>query len=352
MPELRKDPVIGHWVIIATERAKRPSSYVIEPEKKTRHGFCPFCVGNEQNTPPEALSYRSPGTMRDAPGWWVRVVPNKFPALQIEGPENRAGEGMYDKMNGLGAHEVVIETTEHDLDLPDLPVKQTQEVIWSYRDRMVELRKNTRLRFAMIFKNHGREAGASLDHPHSQIIALPVVPKRVQEELDGSRLYYNYKERCVFCDMIRQELHDGSRIVAENNSFICLAPFAARLPFESWILPKAHSASFSEITKNEVAELGELMHDVLGRVKNVLDDPPYNYMIHTLPFNETNESYYHWHIEIIPKLTRTAGFEWGTGFYINPTPPEEAARFLRVGLEAGEDMPSFAFPATSAQEAS
>ena len=152
--------------------------------------------------------------------------------------------------------------------------------------------------------------------------------------------------------MIRQELHDNSRIVAENNSFICFTPFAARLPFETWVLPKAHAASFSEITKNEVAELGEMMHDVLGRMKNVLDDPPYNYMIHTLPFNETNEAYYHWHIEIIPKLTKVAGFEWGTGFYINPTPPEEAARFLRMGLEAAEEGSNpFVFP-PRVQEAS
>ena len=155
MPELRKDPVIGRWVIIATERAKRPSAYMVEPEPKVKHGFCPFCLGNEQHTPPEALSYRSPGTLRDSPGWWVRVVPNKFPALQVEGPESRAGEGMYDKMNGIGAHEVIIETTEHELDLTDLPVKQTQEVIWAYRDRMVELRKNTRLRFAMISRTTG-----------------------------------------------------------------------------------------------------------------------------------------------------------------------------------------------------
>jgi UDPglucose--hexose-1-phosphate uridylyltransferase len=329
MPELRKDPVIGRWVIIATERAKRPSAYAIEAKEKKKHGFCPFCAGNEEHTPPEVLSYRSPGTRRDTQGWWVRVVPNKFPALQIEGPDNRAGIGMYDKMNGIGAHEVIIETPEHDLSLADLPVQQVREVIWAYRDRVVELRKDTRLRFAMIFKNHRSEAGASLDHPHSQIIALPVVPKRVQEELEGARMYYNYKERCVYCDMVRQELEDETRVVCENDGFAAIAPFAARLPFETWVMPKEHTASFSEVTKNQVQELGDLLRDVLARMKQILDDPPYNFMIHTLPFSENTETFYHWHIEIIPKLTKVAGFEWGTGFYINPTPPEEAAQFLR-----------------------
>ncbi len=176
MPELRKDPIIGRWVIIATERAKRPSAYMSEPEQTAQHGFCPFCEENEQHTPAEVLSYREPSTQRDTPGWWVRVVPNKFPALAIEGAESRVGEGMYDKMNGIGAHEVVIETPKHDEDLVSLGPEGIGETIWAYRDRVIELHKDPRLRYAMIFKNHKREAGASLDHPHSQIIALPVVP--------------------------------------------------------------------------------------------------------------------------------------------------------------------------------
>ncbi|OPZ15774.1 MAG: Galactose-1-phosphate uridylyltransferase [candidate division BRC1 bacterium ADurb.BinA364] len=339
MPELRKDPVLGRWVIIATERANRPSAYSSQTEIAKKYSFCPFCAGNEEKTPSEVLSYRTAGTKNDSPGWWVRVVPNKFPALLNEGPENRVGIGMFDKMNGVGYHEVVIETPEHSLSLADLPAKQAEEVIWAYRDRLVELRKDHRVRYAMIFKNHGSEAGASLDHPHSQIIALPVVPKRVQEELDGARQYYNYKERCVFCDIIRQEQSDGVRVVSENDLFICIAPFAARLPFESWILPKDHSARFADVTKNQVVDLGELLHDLLRRFKTSLDDPPYNYMIHTLPTNESNENFYHWHIEVIPKLTRTAGFEWGTGFYINPTPPEDAARILREAAETSAETP-------------
>ncbi|KPL07333.1 galactose-1-phosphate uridylyltransferase [candidate division BRC1 bacterium SM23_51] len=327
MPELRKDPIIGRWVIIATDRAKRPSSYV-HAREEPKHGFCPFCRGQERHTPPEVLAYRKPGGKHDGPEWWVRVVPNKFPALQIEGPLQRAGEGMYDRMNGVGAHEVVIETPEHDVSLADQPPRQIQEVFWAFRDRIIELKKDRRFRYILIFKNHGREAGASLDHPHSQIIALPIVPKRVQEEVEGSRRYWDYKERCVFCDIIHQEAKDRVRIITENNSFVAIAPFASRFPFETWVLPKQHSLYFHEIQKNHVEDLADMMHGILGRMKEILDDPPYNFMIHTTPFEREDVPYYHWHIEVIPKLTRIAGFEWGTGFYINPTPPEHAARYL------------------------
>jgi len=327
MPELRKDPVIGRWVIIATERAKRPSAYVRNHEKP-KGDFCPFCRGQEHHTPPEVLAYRDADSSRDSAGWWVRVVPNKFPALQIEGPLKRAGDGMYDRMNGIGAHEVVIENPDHELSLADYPPRQCQEIIWAFRDRVIELKKDQRFRYIMIFKNHGREAGASLDHPHSQIIALPIVPKRVQEEIEGARRYWEYKERCVFCDILHQEAKDQVRVVLDNASFMAISPFASRFPFETWILPKEHGLFFHELQKNHVVDLADLLRNLLSRMKGVLDDPPYNFMIHTAPFEQAGIPYYHWHIEVIPKLTSVAGFEWGTGFYINPTPPEDAARYL------------------------
>jgi UDPglucose--hexose-1-phosphate uridylyltransferase len=328
MPELRKDPVTGRWVIIATERAKRPAQYAKQTEEK-KGGFCPFCPGNEKSTPPEVLSYRTSGSVRDTEGWWVRVVPNKFPALQAEGTLKRSGDGMYDRMSGFGNHEVVIESPSHDNTLADLPLEQVQEIIWAFRDRTVELRKDHRLRYIMIFKNWGREAGASLEHPHSQIIGLPIVPKRVMEELSGAQKYYDYKERCVFCDMIQQEASENTRIVAQNDSFMAFMPFASRFPFETWILPREHAAFFNDIQKNQVADLSLIMKGVSALIKEALDDPAYNFVIHTTPFDETGGApYYHWHIEIIPKLTRVAGFEWGTGFYINPTPPETAAKYL------------------------
>ena len=337
MPELRKDPVIGRWVIVATERGKRPSAYAKEHEAK-QGGFCPFCRGQEHHTPPEVLAYREANSAKDAPGWWVRVVPNKFPALLVEGGLQRRGEGMYDRMNGVGAHEVVIETPDHERSLADFSSHELQEVLWAFRDRVIELKKDKRFRYVMIFKNHGREAGASLDHPHSQMIALPVVPKRVQEELEGSRRYWEYKERCVFCDILHQEETDQLRIIRENDAFTAIAPFASRVPFETWILPKEHALYYHEIQKNQVVALAELLGGLLARMKEVLNDPPYNFMIHTAPFERTGIPYYHWHIEVIPKLTRVAGFEWGTGFYINPTPPEDAARFLTNGTAEVQDV--------------
>lgn len=328
MPELRKDPVIGRWVIIAVERAKRPQAFVRPPEER-KSGFCPFCPGNESLTPPEVLAYRHPGTERDAPGWWLRCVPNKFPALECDGQIRRQGDGMYDKMNGIGAHEVVIETTEHNASMADYTQAQTEEILWAYRDRILELRKDSRFRYVIIFKNHGRQAGASLDHPHSQVIALPIVPKRVQEEILGSQRHYEYKDRCVFCDMLDQETKDRARLVEENSQFVAFEPFASRFPFETWVLPRRHESHFCSIDKDGVGSLAEILGRTLRRIKQVLNDPPYNYIIHTSPFDEGPLPHYHWHIEIIPKLTQVAGFEWGTGFYINPTPPEQAAQFLQ-----------------------
>jgi len=332
VPELRKDPVTSRWVIIATDRAKRPTDFV--REKVTIHGsgFCPFCPGNEAKTPPEIMAYRPDGSGRNQPGWTLRVVPNKFPALGIEGTLNRQGEGLYDKMNGIGAHEVMIETTDHQLTLATMPIRRVEDVVWSYRDRILDLKKDRRFRYILIFKNHGAAAGASLEHTHSQLIALPVVPKRVREEVDFAREYYNYKERCLFCDIIRQEAEAGIRVVSENLGFVAVAPFAPRFPFEIWILPKVHQSAFEESQKYEFEQLARILKEMLMRLDKVLESPAYNYIIHTSPLTETNNDHYHWHLEIMPKLTKVAGFEWGTGMYINPTPPEEAARFLREAV--------------------
>jgi len=328
MPELRRDPVIGRWVIISTERGKRPSDFPKEPENNVGKS-CPFCVGNEKMTPPEIIAYREPGSPKDSPGWWVRVVPNKFPALAIEGDLGRTGDGMYDRMNGLGAHEVIIETTEHNKDIHEYSDKCMEDVIWAYRDRIMDLKKDPRFQYILIFKNKGSAAGASLSHPHSQLIATPIVPKRVAEEVKGAKNYYDYKERCVFCDIIKQEQATGKRIVAENEDFIAFCPFAARFPFEIWMLPKKHDSDFEDIQKHEVANLAQIMKTVFYKLNKVLSDPPYNYIIHNTAIQEVHLPHYHWHIEIMPKLTKVAGFEWGTGFYINPTPPEDAAKFLR-----------------------
>lgn len=332
MPELRKDPITGRWVIIATDRAKRPSDFSREQVIPKGGGFCPFCPGNELKTPPEILAYRENGGPNEK-GWTLRVVPNKFPALRVEGDLNRQGQGLYDKMTGIGAHEVIIETPEHNLTLADLPEKQVADVFWAFRDRILDLKNDTRLRYILVFKNHGEAAGASLEHTHSQLIALPVVPKRVQEELDGARRYFDFKERCVYCDIIRQELEMGTRVVLETDHFVAVEPFAPRFPFETWILPRIHHSHFEASTAAAIQNLAWITRQTIRKVDKVLERPPYNLMLHSAPVQEGAVGYYHWHIELIPKLTKVAGFEWGTGFYINPTPPEEAAKFLReVGL--------------------
>ena len=333
MPELRKDPIVGRWVIISTDRAKRPTDFARETNE-IKGGFCPFCYGNESKTPPEILAYRpnnngnSPA-LRDTPGWTVRVVPNKFPALGIEGSLNRQADGMFDRMSGIGAHEVIIETPDHNLSLEQLPEKRIEDVLWAFRDRIVDLRKDRRFKYVLIFKNHGQPAGASLEHPHSQLIALPILPKHVVEELEGAKQYFIYKERCVFCDIVRQESEVGTRVVAENADFLTIAPYAPRFPFETWILPKRHESSFENSSSGMYENLAKAIKTLLTKADLVLDNPSYNLVLHTSPLQDPQNDHYHWHIEFMPKLTKTAGFEWGTGFYINPTPPEEAARFLR-----------------------
>jgi UDPglucose--hexose-1-phosphate uridylyltransferase len=328
IPELRKDPIVGRWVIIATERGKRPSDFGRESNARVG-GFCPFCYGNEDKTPPEVLSYREAGTFPNAPGWWTRVVPNKFPALMIEGELNKQGEGIYDRMNGIGAHEVVIETPDHNANLSNLDEKHIQEVIWAYRDRYIDLKRDPRFKYIIIFKNYGMAAGASLEHTHSQIIATPIIPKRAIEEMEGARRYYDYRDRCVFCDIITQERTSQQRMVEENNEFISFCPFASRFPFETWIMPKKHSSSIENLKKSEVVDFASILKNTLMRIQATLEDPPYNFIIHCSPCDSPEMATYHWHMEIMPKLTKVAGFEWGTGFYINPTPPEEAAHYLR-----------------------
>ncbi|MBI1796494.1 MAG: galactose-1-phosphate uridylyltransferase [Candidatus Eisenbacteria bacterium] len=332
MPELRKDPVVGRWVIISTERSRRPTNFTAGSHTKSG-GFCPFCPGNEDKTPPEVYAIRPEGGVANGPGWSVRVVPNKFPALQIEGGLDRRGEGLYDRMNGVGAHEVIIESPDHDAELADLPAEHIRDVLLAYRERMLDLNGDRRLRYVLIFKNHGAAAGATLEHTHSQLIATPIIPRVLQEELEGSRRYFELKERCVFCDVVHQETEDGNgrRVVGMTDGFVALEPFAPRFPFETWILPRRHDAAFhsTDDPANEYLELAGLLRDTLRRLNQALDRPPYNFVLHTSPVSDGDLEYFHWHIEIMPHLTNVAGFEMGSGFHINPTPPEDAAQYLR-----------------------
>jgi UDPglucose--hexose-1-phosphate uridylyltransferase len=328
LPELRKDPITGRWVIIATDRKKRPKDYSIL-RGASHPGICPFCYGNEGLTPLEVLAFRPAHSKPHTPDWWVRVVPNKYPALRNEGEMNRRAEGMYDWINGIGVHEIIIETPDHSASMAEIPQGHLREVLWAYRQRIEEHSQDPRIDYVLIFKNHGAAAGASLEHPHTQLIATPVVPIRVREEMKGAEAYYEYKDRCVFCDMISQEEKKPLRLVEQSGSFVSLNPYASRLPFETWILPRRHVSHFENLRIDEMEDLAFIMHRTLGRIYNLLSDPPFNMMLHVSPPHSGDLPYYHWHFEIIPTLTTVAGFEWGSGFYINPTAPEEACRFLR-----------------------
>ena len=329
MSELRRDPVVGRWVIVHTEDSLHPDDFEKEDHASRELKTCQFCPGKENQTPFEVEASRPNGGSPNTPGWSVRVVPNKFPALKIEGDIDRRGIGIFDMSNGIGAHEVVIETPDHVKNLADFTNEEMLEVIKKYQSRSVSLSGDKRFKYILIFKNFGESAGASLEHAHSQIIALPMVPKYVREELNGAREYFEYRGRCVFCDMIHQEYQDKERIVTENESFVGFCPYVPRYPFETWIFPKAHSSQFATLGADEQFKLACILKEILLRMKVVLSNPSYNFFLHVTPVNYENQESYHWHIEIIPKLTRLAGFEWGTGFYIVSTDPGVAAKYLR-----------------------
>jgi UDPglucose--hexose-1-phosphate uridylyltransferase len=329
MSELRKDPVTGRWVIISTERRKRPTDFLLQPVKPVADAACPFCEGHEHMTPRELLSHRPNGSHGNGPGWDLRVIPNQFPVLRVEGGLDRQGEGLFDKMNGIGAHEVIVESPRHDETLATMGDAGVEQVLWAFRERMQDLKRDQRFRYIVSFKNYGAAAGASLSHSHSQLIALPIVPREVRDEVDGAHAHYRSKERCVFCDIIRQERQDEKRLIAENADMVAIAPYAPRFPFETWILPKRHQAVYEDSPRHEYGSLARLLGDVLRRMNRTLESPPYNLLIHTAPLGEASGEFYHWHVEIIPKLTKVAGFEWATGFHMNPTSPEEAAEVLR-----------------------
>ena len=313
---------MGRWVVIAPERADRPSAF-LRPLPEQDGGVCPFCPGNESMTPAELLSRRENGV------WSLRVVPNRYPALRTEIQMSRTGLGMFDSMAGVGAHEVVIETPVHRTTLAEGPVERIEAVLRAWQDRMLDLSRDLRLKALVAFKNHGGPAGATLFHPHSQLIALPFVPEALQAEVSAVRRHFDEKERCIYCDIVGQEIREKERVVLESDRAVTLSPWAARSPFELWILPREHRSSFEVAGAEELRAVAEALRTVLRKIDVALEKPAFHLFLHTMPLREPQNEFYHWHLELKPVLTQQAGFEWASGCYINPTPPEEAASFLR-----------------------
>lgn len=345
MPELRRDPVVGYWTIISAERGWRPMDY--RPVKITTERECPFCEGKESHTPPEVFALRSGSSAKDGPGWQVRAIPSQVAMLSPQNGEPEShGMGLYDMRDGTGRHEIIVETPRHQHDLDEFTEAQVEQVLRVYASRINELEKDPGLQYPLLFKNHGLTSGAAVDvirHSRSQLVGLPIIPKRAKEELQMARNYFERRERCVFCDVLKQERSSQTRLVAENDAFFAFCPFASRYPFETWILPKKHSADFGHLEPSSFGALASLLRGCLVRLRNLLEDPPYNIILHTAPFRhakagsywKTLDADYHWYLQIMPRLTMSAGFEWGTGIHINATPPEEAAQLLREA-PAGE----------------
>ncbi len=325
MPQLRKDPIVGRWVVINSDHLKSPKDFFREDHKVYQGQVCPFCPGRESRTPPELDAVR----LDENGHWQVRTVPNKFPALVHEERLEKEGMGMLDTISGYGAHEVVIETPDHNKQMADLTPGELALVFRQYQRRLRALANDARLKYIAIFKNFGVSAGATIEHSHSQIIALPMVPKSVLEEIQGAEHYHLTHGRCVFCDILQQEHQDKDRLVSTNNGFVSFCPFAPRYAFETWVMPQAHQANFIDLDEQGINDLAGHFSDIMNRMKRCLSNPSYNFYLHTAPMHYGRPNCYHWHIEIIPKLTRSIGFEWGTGLHIVPTFPHDAARFLR-----------------------
>ena len=326
MSELRFNFVTGDWVIIAPERAKRPEDFVVARKKDDLPAYvpsCPLCAGNEGQTPPE--TFRIDRDNR----WLVRVVPNKFAAVQYETSITRQSSGAKKSMTGAGLHEVIIDTPLHNASLAVLPPDHVEAMLTAYKQRFLDYYKTRFIEHVIIFKNHGQRAGTSLQHPHSQIVGTPVIPGRLKGRIEGALRYYDDFGECLHCLIMKEELNEGIRIISQNNSFVAFIPYSALSPFHIWIFPKRHSACFGSITDSELHDLAAILKETIQRLDIGLGNPDFNYVIHSLSPQECAVKYFHWYVSIVTRVTRTAGFEIGTGMYINPSVPDNNARFLR-----------------------
>lgn len=331
MPEIRWDIITDERVIIATERSRRPHDFkkADTPAEPTPEfvSNCPFCVGNESMTPPEVDAFREAGTAPDTPGWRVRVVPNKFPALASEGSLQPREQGIYTLADGVGVHEVIIETPKHNETPPLASPAQWHDVVRMYQRRLQTLGQDERLKTVLIFRNEGKAAGASLEHPHSQLVGLTFIPPVLQRHIEGVQRYRSRHGKHPFEAVIEQELREGVRVVRQTERFLLYAPFASRAPYELAILPLEPIARFEQLSDEILAEFAALLQDALKRLNALLSNPPYNYMLFTAPHGYEGEFWLH--LRIAPRLSIDAGFELGSGVGINITAPEDAVQYLR-----------------------
>jgi UDPglucose--hexose-1-phosphate uridylyltransferase len=331
MSEFRIDPITGRQIIIAPHRAQRPRQLGASSSRSPAEP-CPFCAGNEALTPPEIWAMRKAPTLPNSPGWSVRVVPNKYPAVTPNNPWSGNNDSFYDSHNGVGAHEVIVESPDHVTSLAALGVEQLIDVLGVYRQRMEALRSDPGHRYLLLYKNQGDRAGATLEHIHSQLIGLPTVPSEAAAELSGAAAHYQLTGRCIYCEIVDRETATGARLIVEHEMFIAFCPFAPRFAYETWILPKIHAAIFEASSEQSLVAFGHILNEMLTRINYVLENPPFNFLIHSLPTSLTASSHFHWHLEILPQLSRAAGFELGSGSFINSVAPEAAARLLRDRL--------------------
>lgn len=335
MSDLRRDPISGHWVVVAPdhEPAVQISSFT---RFETPTENCPFCPGHESMTGHEILRYQLGNGHPTAQPWSLRVIPNRLPILRTEKALEREGIGMFDRVTGVGAHEIIVDSPDHSRVLHEFSEAQVGLMLQAWKERITDLKNDIRLRYISVFRNQGRRAGARLSHPHSQLIATPMIPSGIRLELSGAREYYEYKERCVFCDVFVQEAEEGIRIVSENRGFLAFCPFASRHPFEVWILPRRHQHEFGTVSLEELGDLARVLKQVCTALADSLMDPDINVVLKSAPNPQRRKAKwttlaedYHWHLVVTPRISRATGYEWATGMAVNPTPPEDAAAYLR-----------------------
>lgn len=333
MSELRQNRVTGEWVIIASERAQRPEDFhrdVDKPKPVEHNPACPFCTGNEHLTPPESIADRDAGTAPDSEGWRVRVVPNKFPALNPDVEADWFEEAQFfNGVQGFGVHDVIIDHTRHDKTIATMSKEDVVRAFMVYRARYQQLERDERILLINLFRNNGAKAGASLEHPHSQLIATPVIPTRIQLRLNMAKEYYDIHGRCLICDTIESTVKVRERVVLETDRFVVFEPFASQTPFETWVIPKNHYASFGDTSDEDIRELAHVMRDIMYRIYTGLGDPDYNYLIQANPSRTRYREKYHWYVQILPRIVQSVGFELSSGIYICTAKPEETADFLR-----------------------